>query len=76
LASVSQTEEQSLAQRAAEVLKKARENGQKNPMVVGAVPFDDTKPAQLTVPVEAWQAGPLTCEEDGKEEPEPALYPL
>ncbi|QII50952.1 isochorismate synthase DhbC [Bacillus paralicheniformis] len=75
LASVSQTEEQSLAQRAAEVLKKARENGQKNPMVVGAVPFDDAKPAQLTVPVEAWQAGPLTCEEDGKEEPEPALYP-
>ncbi|WEZ26596.1 isochorismate synthase DhbC [Bacillus paralicheniformis] len=74
LASVSQTEEQSLAQRAAEVLKKARENGQKNPMVVGAVPFDDAKPAQLTVPVEAWQAGPLTCEEDGKEEPEPALY--
>ena len=74
-ASVSQTEEQSLAQRTAEVLKKARENGQENPIVVGAVPFDDAKPAQLTVPVEAWHAGPLTCEEDDKEVPEPALHP-
>lgn len=39
------------------------------------MPFDDAKPAQLTVPVEAWHAGPLTCEEDDKEVPEPALHP-
>lgn len=43
-----------LSQRAAAVLRDAEQSGRKRPIIVGAVPFDNAKPAQLTVPDEVW----------------------
>ncbi|ASB87043.1 isochorismate synthase DhbC [Bacillus sonorensis] len=52
-----------LSQRAAAVLRDAEQSGRKRPIIVGAVPFDNAKPAQLTVPDEVWCAGPLVFEQ-------------
>ncbi|MBU8787673.1 MULTISPECIES: isochorismate synthase DhbC [Bacillus] len=60
-----------LAQQAASILKDAEQSGRQNPIIVGAVPFDETKPAQLTVPNEVWCAGPLTLEQDAQIHPGP-----
>ncbi|MFI0976703.1 isochorismate synthase DhbC [Streptomyces sp. NPDC021093] len=49
--------ESPLAQRVAETLAAARRDGQSNPVVIGAVPFDQSAPAALAVP-EFVQDGP------------------
>ncbi|ATH93545.1 isochorismate synthase DhbC [Bacillus glycinifermentans] len=62
---------ENLAQRAVSVLKDAEQSGRQNPIIVGAVPFDETKPVQLTVPNEVWCAGPLMLEQDVQIHPGP-----
>lgn len=50
---------QGLPQQVTESLKLAQELGFDNPVVVGAIPFDVSEPAQLRVSVAAqWQSGP------------------
>ncbi|KAA6450932.1 isochorismate synthase DhbC [Bacillus swezeyi] len=65
---------ENLTQRADAVLRQAQQAGQKRPIVVGAVPFDETKPVQLTVPDEVWHAGPLTFDQDEPKQPECAAF--
>ncbi|MFN2744574.1 MULTISPECIES: isochorismate synthase DhbC [unclassified Bacillus (in: firmicutes)] len=60
---------ENLAQRAAALLKQAKQAGQSRPLLVGAVPFDETKPVRLTVPEAVRFAGPLRFAGD---EPESA----
>ena len=50
---------ESLPARISEVLANAKEQGHSNPIVVGAVPFDYEKNAQLIVPETIKLAGPL-----------------
>jgi isochorismate synthase len=47
----------------AEALHKARESGHSNPVVVGAITFDNTEPARLIVPQVLFSAGPLSFDE-------------
>ncbi|MFH9424879.1 isochorismate synthase DhbC [Streptomyces sp. NPDC017529] len=55
-------DERPLPQRVAETLGAARAAGHSAPLVVGAVPFDQTAPAALAVPATARTAPPLTAD--------------
>ncbi|MFD7669007.1 isochorismate synthase DhbC [Streptomyces sp. NPDC059788] len=55
-------DERPLPQRVAATLDAARDSGHSTPLVVGAVPFDQTAPAALAVPVTARTAPPLTAD--------------
>lgn len=48
-----------LAMRVGEFLRGAEEFGRRNPLVVGAVPFDENLPAHLVLPSEVLRASPL-----------------
>ena len=59
-ATVPQVKNLSVLSRVVEVeLKKAKSKGHPNPIVVGAIPFDATQPACLTIPHHVLYAGPL-----------------
>lgn len=49
------------------VLDAARQADHDIPVVVGAVPFDDTRPSQLVVPMTIQRAGPLVFGTDAVE---------
>ncbi|MFC0329551.1 isochorismate synthase DhbC [Paenibacillus sepulcri] len=72
--------------RVTELLKNVRQSGQGIPIVAGAVPFDDTMPARLVVPMAIRLAGPLQIDPSAQAQrpagasyeiqdvPEPAIY--
>jgi len=53
-----------LPQRVATLLAHVKPSKYCDPVVVGAVPFDHTMPAQLVVPTRIWWAGPLQFHSD------------
>ncbi|MFH8796549.1 isochorismate synthase DhbC [Streptomyces sp. NPDC017941] len=55
-------DERSLAARVAETLDRARADGAASPVVVGAVPFDQSAPAALAVPQSLRDAPPLVAD--------------
>ncbi|MFI0408058.1 isochorismate synthase [Actinomadura sp. 3N508] len=59
---------ETLARRVRETLAEARAAGQPRPIVVGALPFDTTTPARLTVPATVHWTGP-TWTQDPPDEP-------
>jgi isochorismate synthase len=62
----------SLPRRAAELLASTGQSGHGTSVVVGAVPFDHTKPAQLVVPMTIQWAGPLGFDPGVQAEQHPA----
>ncbi|TDB76011.1 isochorismate synthase [Actinomadura sp. KC216] len=58
-----------LARRVRETLAEARAAGQPRPIVVGALPFDTTTPARLTVPATVHWTGPTWTQEPPDEPP-------
>jgi len=66
-----------LPERTAAVLSAAAQAGHAAPLVVGAIPFDPAKPAQLIVPNEVQWAGPLSFD-DGllKERPAASAWEM
>ncbi|MFI6506086.1 isochorismate synthase DhbC [Streptosporangium sp. NPDC050855] len=61
-----------LRRRVASALRDAREAGHPDPMVVGAVPFRDDRPARLLVPAEVRRTDPATGTATGPAGPERA----
>lgn len=66
---------ESLPARVEAVLSEAKRSGYRNPVVVGAVPFDPESPAHLIVPETIRWSGPLSFDADiGREEgPKPSF---
>jgi isochorismate synthase len=58
-----------LPDRVSETLCKARESGHSNPVVVGAITFDNTEPARLIVPQVLFSAGQLSFYESDSIKP-------